>query len=184
MLAQEFLNHAPNRRAAADFLDNQDVAVAKQGKTLNQVSDNEFVVTGRHNRSMTFIEAEKGVIVVDSFMKADDTAEALHIYFAERGNKEVVGVVVVNRKHTRMGGVNPLIDYMNDNYVLVVPDLWVEQHQNFDDDTLEADEFASLFNPTHVCADQVIKLDCAGVSLIVGPHPDSSAKQELVCEQL
>lgn len=59
---------------------------------------------------MTIIEGEKGITVIDPLLSAEPAKEALDLYYANRGKKPVVAVVITHSHVDHYGGLRGVVD--------------------------------------------------------------------------
>lgn len=179
MLAQAFLDQAPNRRVnRLDTL--QQIAPDKANKTTKQLNSKTFTVLGRANTSMTFIQGPNGLLVIDCFMRADDSAEALQLFFAQHGKQKVAAIIICNSKHTHKGGMDPLIEHVDEKVTLVVAESWLEHQQNLAMSGSADDEFAALFEASAVATAETQVLTLVGLEVDIRANPDRKSKLDLL----
>ncbi|KAJ5811536.1 hypothetical protein N7474_007837 [Penicillium riverlandense] len=76
--------------------------VAKQG--LYQVVDGIYQIRGFDLANMTFIEGEKGIIIVDCLTSTECAKAALDLYRKNRGNRPIVGMIYTHTHADHFGG--------------------------------------------------------------------------------
>src|SRR5579859_1956047 len=77
---------------------------------LFEVTDRIYQVRGLDVSNMTIVEAEAGVIVVDTLFSAEAARAALELYFAHRGRRPVTAVVYTHSHADHFNGVRGVID--------------------------------------------------------------------------
>ncbi|MEU9606463.1 alkyl sulfatase dimerization domain-containing protein [Streptomyces sp. NPDC048057] len=77
--------------------------VAQQG--LYEVVDGIYQVRGFDLSNVTFVEGEKGVVVIDPLISVETAAAALALYREHRGDRPVTGVVYTHSHVDHFGGV-------------------------------------------------------------------------------
>ncbi len=59
---------------------------------------------------MTFVEGERGVVVIDPLISAEVAAAALALYREHRGERPVTGVIYTHSHVDHFGGVRGVVD--------------------------------------------------------------------------
>lgn len=77
---------------------------------LFEVTPGIYQVRGFDLSNITFIEGEKGLIVIDPLISAEPAAAALALMRAHRGDKPVTGVIYTHSHVDHYGGVRGVID--------------------------------------------------------------------------
>lgn len=77
---------------------------------LYQVSERIFQVRGLDIANLTFIEGDKGIIVIDCGMVVESSRAARELYFAHRPAKPIFAVIYSHSHVDHYGGVRGLID--------------------------------------------------------------------------
>ena len=80
---------------------------AKQG--LFEVTDGIYQVRGLDLSNITFVEGDRGVIVIDPLISVETAAAALGLYQAHRGERPVTGVIYTHTHADHFGGVKGVI---------------------------------------------------------------------------
>jgi alkyl sulfatase BDS1-like metallo-beta-lactamase superfamily hydrolase len=81
----------------------QSKLVAQQG--LFEVIPGIYQVRGLDLSNITFVESDKGVIVIDPLISTETAAAALSLYRKHRGDREVVAVIYTHSHADHFGGV-------------------------------------------------------------------------------
>ncbi|OLZ60723.1 alkyl/aryl-sulfatase [Streptomyces sp. IMTB 2501] len=82
--------------------------VARQG--LYEVAAGIYQVRGLDLSNVTFVEGERGVVVIDPLISAEVAAAALGLYRAHRGERPVTGVIYSHCHVDHFGGVRGVVD--------------------------------------------------------------------------
>lgn len=82
--------------------------VARQG--LYEVVPGIYQVRGLDLSNVTFVEGERGVVVIDPLISAEVAAAALALYRAHRGERPVTGVIYTHSHVDHFGGVRGVVD--------------------------------------------------------------------------
>ncbi|MGN6445912.1 alkyl/aryl-sulfatase [Amnibacterium sp.] len=82
--------------------------VARQG--LFEVVEGIYQVRGLDLSNVTFVETDRGVIVVDPLISAETAAAALGLYRRHRGDRRVVAVIYSHSHVDHFGGVLGVVD--------------------------------------------------------------------------
>lgn len=77
---------------------------------LFKVTDGVYQIRNLDLSNMTIIEGEKGITVIDPLLSAKPAKEALDLYYAKRGNKPVVAVVITHSHVDHYGGLRGVVD--------------------------------------------------------------------------
>ena len=85
----------------------QSALTARQG--LFEVTEGIYQVRGLDLSNISFIEGDRGVIVIDPLISAETAAAALGLYRAHRGDRPVVGVIYTHSHVDHFGGVKGVI---------------------------------------------------------------------------
>jgi alkyl sulfatase BDS1-like metallo-beta-lactamase superfamily hydrolase len=80
---------------------------AKQG--LFEVTDGIYQVRGLDLSNITFVEGDRGVIVIDPLISVETAAAALGLYRAHRGERPVTGMIYTHTHVDHFGGVKGVI---------------------------------------------------------------------------
>ncbi|MEU4701533.1 alkyl/aryl-sulfatase [Nonomuraea dietziae] len=86
----------------------QSQLTAKHG--LYQVTDGLFQVRGFDLSNISFIEGDRGVIVVDPLLSVEPAAAALALYREHRGDRPVTAVIYTHSHADHFGGVRGVVD--------------------------------------------------------------------------
>ncbi|OIK03760.1 alkyl/aryl-sulfatase [Streptomyces monashensis] len=81
---------------------------ARQG--LYEVVPGIYQVRGLDLSNVTFVEGERGVVVIDPLISAEVAAAALALYRAHRGERPVTGVIYTHSHVDHFGGVRGVVD--------------------------------------------------------------------------
>ncbi len=76
---------------------------------LFQVTDRMYQVRGQDLSNITFIEGEKGVIVIDPLVTAEAAKSAVALYFEHRPKKPITAVIYTHSHTDHYGGVRGVI---------------------------------------------------------------------------
>ncbi|GAA2697705.1 alkyl sulfatase dimerization domain-containing protein [Nonomuraea recticatena] len=90
----------------------QSQLTAKHG--LYQVTDGLFQVRGFDLSNISFIEGDRGVIVVDPLLSVEPAAAALALYREHRGDRPVTAVIYTHSHADHFGGVRGVVDQGED----------------------------------------------------------------------
>ncbi|MEU8973292.1 alkyl sulfatase dimerization domain-containing protein [Streptomyces monashensis] len=82
--------------------------VARQG--LYEVVPGIYQVRGLDLSNVTFVEGERGVVVIDPLISGEVAAAALALYRAHRGERPVTGVIYTHSHIDHFGGVRGVVD--------------------------------------------------------------------------
>ncbi|MFE9648409.1 alkyl/aryl-sulfatase [Streptomyces sp. NPDC006365] len=82
--------------------------VARQG--LYEVVPGIYQVRGLDLSNVTFVEGERGVVVIDPLISAEVAAAALALYREHRGERPVTGVIYTHSHVDHFGGVRGVVD--------------------------------------------------------------------------
>ncbi|WP_369365416.1 alkyl/aryl-sulfatase [Streptomyces sp. CG4] len=82
--------------------------VARQG--LYEVAAGIYQVRGLDLSNITFVEGDRGVVVIDPLISAEVAAAALGLYRAHRGARPVTGVIHSHSHVDHFGGVRGIVD--------------------------------------------------------------------------
>ena len=77
---------------------------------LFKVTDGVYQIRNLDLSNMTIIEGEKGITVIDPLLSAEPAKEALELYYANRGKKPVVAVVITHSHVDHYGGLRGVVD--------------------------------------------------------------------------
>ena len=77
---------------------------------LFKVTDGVYQIRNLDLSNMTIIEGEKGITVIDPLLSAEPAKEALDLYYANRGKKPVVAVVITHSHVDHYGGLRGVVD--------------------------------------------------------------------------
>ncbi|MFC6631942.1 alkyl/aryl-sulfatase [Microbulbifer taiwanensis] len=77
---------------------------------LYQVAPGIYQVRGADLSNITFIEGDRGVIVMDPLISAETARVGLDLYRKHRGNKPVLGVIYTHSHIDHYGGVRGIVD--------------------------------------------------------------------------
>lgn len=77
---------------------------------LYEVTPRIYQVRSADLSNITFIEGDKGVVVMDPLISAETARAALDLYREHRGNKPVVGVIYTHSHVDHYGGVRGVVD--------------------------------------------------------------------------
>ncbi len=77
---------------------------------LYEVSPRIYQVRSADLSNITFIEGDKGVVVMDPLISAETAKAALDLYREHRGDKPVVGVIYTHSHIDHYGGVRGVVD--------------------------------------------------------------------------
>lgn len=86
----------------------QSALTAIQG--LFEVAPGIYQVRGLDLSNVTFIEGDRGVIVLDPLISAETAAAALGLYRRERGSRPVTGVIYTHSHADHFGGVRGVVN--------------------------------------------------------------------------
>ena len=86
----------------------QSTLTAIQG--LFEVVPGIYQVRGLDLSNVTFVEGERGVVVIDPLISAETAAAALGLYRKHRGDRPVTGVVYTHSHVDHFGGVRGILD--------------------------------------------------------------------------
>lgn len=86
----------------------QSQLTAKHG--LYEVTDGLFQVRGFDLSNISFIEGDRGVIVVDPLLSVEPAAAALALYREHRGDRPVTAVIYTHSHADHFGGVRGVVD--------------------------------------------------------------------------
>ncbi|MCE1493448.1 MBL fold metallo-hydrolase [Enterobacter hormaechei] len=75
-----------------------------------KVTDGVYQIRNLDLSNMTIIEGEKGITVIDPLLSAEPAKEALDLYYANRGKKPVVAVVITHSHVDHYGGLRGVVD--------------------------------------------------------------------------
>ncbi|MEV0640933.1 alkyl sulfatase dimerization domain-containing protein [Streptomyces sp. NPDC050619] len=82
--------------------------VARQG--LYEIVPGIYQVRGLDISNITFVEGERGVVVIDPLISAEVAAAALALYREHRGERPVTGVIYTHSHVDHFGGVRGVVD--------------------------------------------------------------------------
>jgi alkyl sulfatase BDS1-like metallo-beta-lactamase superfamily hydrolase len=82
--------------------------MASQG--LFRVTDGVYQVRGLDVTCVTFVESDKGAIVIDPLTSQEDARAALSLYSQHRPNRPVVAVTYTHSHTDHYGGVRGVVD--------------------------------------------------------------------------
>ena len=105
--AYNFLAEKSIPETANPSLWRQSQLVAKQG--LYKVVDGIYQIRGFDLANITFVEGEKGIIIIDSLTSAECAKAALDLYRKNRGNRAVVGMIYTHSHADHFGGAGGVI---------------------------------------------------------------------------
>ncbi|MCM7271676.1 MBL fold metallo-hydrolase [Enterobacter hormaechei] len=77
---------------------------------LFKVTDGVYQIRNLDLSNMTIIEGEKGITVIDPLLSAEPAKEVLDLYYANRGKKPVVAVVITHSHVDHYGGLRGVVD--------------------------------------------------------------------------
>ncbi len=77
---------------------------------LFQVSDNIYQVRGLDVSNITFIETNKGVVVMDPLVSEENAKRGIELYAKHRPNRPVVAVIYTHSHVDHFGGVRGVVD--------------------------------------------------------------------------
>jgi alkyl sulfatase BDS1-like metallo-beta-lactamase superfamily hydrolase len=77
---------------------------------LFEVVPGVYQVRGLDLSNVTFVEGDRGVVVIDPLISAETAASALGLYRAHRGERAVTGVVYTHSHADHFGGVKGVVD--------------------------------------------------------------------------
>ncbi|MFM9615700.1 alkyl/aryl-sulfatase [Streptomyces niveiscabiei] len=99
---------APCPPTAHPSLWRQSGLVARQG--LYEVVPGLYQVRGLDLSNVTFVEGERGVVVIDPLISTEVAAAALALYREHRGERPVTGVIYTHSHVDHFGGVRGVVD--------------------------------------------------------------------------
>ncbi|MCL5623244.1 MBL fold metallo-hydrolase, partial [Escherichia coli] len=76
---------------------------------LFKVTDKMYQVRGQDISNITFVEGEKGIIVIDPLVTPPAAKAALDLYFQHRPQKPIVAVIYTHSHADHYGGVKGII---------------------------------------------------------------------------
>jgi len=85
----------------------QSALTARQG--LFEVTQGIYQVRGLDLSNVSFVEGDRGVIVIDPLVSSETAAAALGLYRAHRGERPIVGVIYTHTHVDHWGGVKGVI---------------------------------------------------------------------------
>lgn len=93
------------------------------------VPDALYQVRGFDIANMTIIEAEKGIIVLDTMTSAETAKAALELYFKHRPKKPIVAVLITHSHIDHYGGVRGVLEMAEDpkKVEVIVPEHFLEE---------------------------------------------------------
>ncbi|WP_327090246.1 MBL fold metallo-hydrolase [Nonomuraea sp. NBC_01738] len=96
---------------------------AKHG--LYEVADGIYQVRGFDLSNISFIEGERGVIIVDPLLSVEPAAAALALYREHRGDRPVTGVIYTHSHADHFGGVRGVVGD-GDDVPIIAPSGFLE----------------------------------------------------------
>ncbi|WP_323844581.1 alkyl/aryl-sulfatase [Microbulbifer magnicolonia] len=97
---------------------------------LYEVTPRIYQVRSADLSNITFIEGDKGVVVMDPLISAETARAALDLYRKHRGNKPVVGVIYTHSHVDHYGGVRGVVeeeDVKAGKVKIIAPEHFVEE---------------------------------------------------------
>lgn len=97
---------------------------------LYEVTPAIYQVRGADLSNITFIEGDKGVLVMDPLISKETAAAALELYRKHRGNKPVLGVIYTHSHIDHYGGVRGVVDeadVKSGKVKIIAPEGFVEE---------------------------------------------------------
>lgn len=179
MFAEQFLDYAPNRKQGQKDADSRESGTMLSF-VFDQVNPQVCYIRGRANSQMTIIDTADGLLVIDCFLRPEATSEALHQYFASHNRKPIQAIIMTRASHNRLGGMTPLIEYVTDEFRMVAPSAWVDQHDHFDELDIDAYEFSTMCEPTDIIYDTPERLELAGLQIDVVPNIDKRGPADIL----
>mgnify|MGYP000846974003 CR=1 FL=1 len=112
---QQANNALYNKLPFADKTDFVKPSLCRQSHLINfgglfKGTDGVYQIRNLDLSNMTIIEGEKGITVIDPLLSAEPAKEALDLYYANRGKKPVVAVVITHSHVDHYGGLRGVVD--------------------------------------------------------------------------
>lgn len=123
--AYSFLTSTPCPETANSKLWQQAQLVSKQG--LFKVTDSVYQIRGFDLSNMTIIEGVSGIVVIDPLTSVECAEAALNLYYQQRGNKPVLGMLYTHSHADHFGGAKGILGESETNNIpILAPEGFLE----------------------------------------------------------